>query len=220
MNALETLVLRYIGENVSNPDVFSDITPIRDSINDAVQELQALTGGVTDQFVIPLVEDKTFYRLSFQHGHFGWIQDAWLVNNKRRLGQTDRYRLDYLDPRWMKSTGTPESYFQVGLDVIGVYPKPSASSDVVELKCVVIPSRYEDDIDRVKLRETYKWAVVHYAVSEYYASRGAAKEARHHMAQYMQALGLKNNYFIAPERHWRLESEKDPWPTETQRRPF
>lgn len=220
MNALETQILRYIGEDTINPDVFSDITQIRDSINDAVQEINALTGSVTDQFVIPLVSDQTFYRISFEHGHFGWTQDAWLVNLQRRLRQTDRFQLDFIDPRWMNSTGTPEAYFQTGLDVVGVYPKPSASSDALELKCVVIPGRYTEDVDRVKLRETYKHAVVHYAVSEYYASRGAANEAKSHMAKYMQSVGLVNSYFIAPENAWRLRSAKDPWPTETERRPF
>lgn len=220
MNSLERHVLRYIGENIASPDAFSDITPVRDSINDAVEEISALTGAVTDQFVIPLVAEKTFYRISFEHGYFGWVQDAWLVNNKRRMRHTDRYQLDHINPRWMISTGTPEAYFQIGLDVIGVHPKPSASSDVIELKCVVIPGRYTDDVDRVKIRDTYKWSVIHYAVSEYYASRGAADEAKTHMAKYMKSLGLINNYFIAPENSWRLRADKDPWPTDTTRRPF
>ena len=49
MNAVETKVLELIGESTTSPDVFVDtaagMAPIRDSINDAIQEITILTGG-------------------------------------------------------------------------------------------------------------------------------------------------------------------------------
>lgn len=224
MNNLERLVLRQIGENVSNPDVFTDdsagMSQIRNSINDAVQEVAMLTGGIKQTYLIPLQSGVAFYRIWFKSDFFAWVTDAWLVNNRRRLSQTDRYRLEKQHAHWLKHEGTPEAYMQVGLDVVGVYPKPSASSDVLEVTCVIIPERYERDTQRVRMRDAHKWAVVHHAVAEYYASRGDAKSAVNHLEQYADALGLRRFHGIAPETQYRARTDKEPWPTETSRRPW
>ena len=192
MNSLEKQVLRYIGENVASPDVFTDGTgmqPIRDSLNEAIQEIQMLTGGYTETFFLPLVSGKTFYRLSFIRGHYAWVEHAFLTTQKRKLVQTGLPTLDQYDPRWMVHTGTPDYYFQVGLDVIGVAPRPSASTDVLQLKLAVIPGAYEYDNERIKLKRSYHRAAVHYAVGEYYAGRGDAARAQAHLAAYLDRLG-------------------------------
>ena len=222
MNEIEKLILRQIGEDVSNPDVFTEnnIAQIRDSINDCVEEISAIKGSYTQQFTIPLVSNKNFYRVSFETGYFGWVIDAWLVSIKRRLYQSDRFKLDYIDPRWLMRSGSPESYMQIGSDVIGIYPKPSSSSDVIECKCVVLPKGYTTDIDRIKVRNEWKYAIVHYAVSEFYASRGSASEANMHFSRYTDSVGLLHNYFLSPERKLQLQANKDPWPTDGERKPW
>jgi hypothetical protein len=198
MNALETKVLELIGEDPDNPDVFTDddegMAPIRDSLNDAVQEIVMLTGSHKRQYFIPLRGDMQFYRLRLLNGELGWVTDAWLVNQKTRLEQTDLLRITAHNPRWMTPTGSPEQYLPVGQDLVGFYPKPASDSDVVELTVVEIPSAYASGRDRVKLREAFKYATVNYAVSEYWASRGDAGEAQKHMALYMDALGLRAEY--------------------------
>jgi len=197
MNKIEQQVLNLIGENLTSPDVFKDndddLAPIRDSVNDAIQEIAMFSGGFTQKFHIPLVADKTFYRITFKHGYMGWVQDAWLVNQKRRLTQTGLSKL-IIDPRWYTYTGTPEEYFIIGLDVLGFKPKPSASSDVIELTCVVIPEKYLTDKDRLKVRDTFQWSVINYAVSEYWAGRGDAKEAGKHIGMYLDNMGIKSIY--------------------------
>jgi hypothetical protein len=91
---------------------------------------------------------------------------------------------------WMGFTGTPSLYMQIGIDVIGFYPRPSSSSDVVELTCAVIPDRYATSTDRIKLPSDYKKAVVHHAVSDYWASRGEVMEASKHFKIYADHVGL------------------------------
>lgn len=212
MNKIEQQVLNLIGENISSPDVFKDndvdMAPVRDSVSDAIQEIAMLHGGFTQKFHIPLVADKTFYRITFKQGFMGWVQDAWLVTQKRRLVQSDLGKLNYSDPRWYTYTGTPEEYLQVGMDVIGFKPKPSASSDVIELTCVVIPERYLTDKDRLKVRDTFQWAVINYAVSEYWAGRGDAKEAVRHYGLYMDNLGVKGLYNKSPDQMHTLQTQK------------
>lgn len=219
MNALEGKVLELIGEDPDSPDVFTDddegIKPIRTSINDAIAEIVMLTGSYKRQYFLPLRQGMGFYRLRPRDGHLGWITDVWSVTQQRRLEQTDLIRLANHDPRWMIHSANPEAYLLVGEDVMGVYPKPSGSSDVLELTVVEIPAAYTSDKDRVKLRDAFQFGVVHYAVSEFWASRGDAVEAQKHMQMYLDALGLGQLYSQQTESVRSMRTHKEPWPTVT-----
>lgn len=201
MNDLETLVLQTIGEDTASPDVFtpSNITPIRDSINDAIEEISMMTGASKTTYRIPLRVGQTFYRFKFKKDRFAYITDAWLWSQKWRLEQTDFFKLKAEDPRWMTKKGRVERYFQIGTDIVGFDASPSGN-DVVELKCVSIPTRYTADTDRIKVRDSFKWAVVHYATSEYYATRGDKNEAMVHIGKYLEALGIQNAYQDAGDK--------------------
>ncbi len=207
-NALEKQVLRIIGENVTTPDVFANIQPVRDAVNDAIQETIMLLGGYRERFAIPMVADKTFYRLTLQNGDMGWVESCWMMNRKHPLNQTDLILLNRNDPRWLTRKGLPEEYFPVGHDVIGLSPKPTASSDVLEVDMVVIPSPYTDDDYRIKLRDEFRWGVVNFAVSEYYAGVGDAKRASDHFTAYANVLGLRKIYPAANERILQSDTAK------------
>lgn len=219
MNSLETQVLELIGEDTSSPDVFTDtstgMAPIRDSLNDAIQEITLVTGSYKRHYYIPLRSSKTFYRMRFRDDHFGWITDAWLVNQKRRLEQTDLIRLNQFNPRWMENTGSPEGYLQIGQDVFGTWPTSSADNDLVDLTCVMVPNRYTEDTDRIKIRTEFQTAAVHYALSEFYAGRGDAKTAIYHWDLYLEKLGIQKEYPVAAERLPSFNTNKEPWPTST-----
>lgn len=219
MNALETKVLELIGEDPDSPDVFTDddegMAPIRDSINDAIAEITMLTGAFKRQYFLPLRSGVGFYRLRPHNGSVGWITDVWSVTQQYRLEQTDLIRLTAHDPRWMIPSSNPEAYLPLGRDIIGLYPKPSGSSDVLEITIVEIPYAYESDRDRVKLRQSFQYATINYAVAEYWASRGDAGEATKHMQMYMDALGLKQQYVQQSEALRSFGTNKEPWPTAT-----
>ena len=203
-NNIETHVLEMIGENTSSPDVFTDtdegIEQIRDSIADAIEEITMLTGSYKVVYRMPLIENESFYRLRLTNGSIGWITDAWLVNEKYRLTQTDETKLSNQNPRWMVNTGSPREYFQIGKDVVGVYPRSTSTSNILELTMVVIPARYSSGNDRLFLRDAFKWGTVHYAVSEYYASRGDVPSAMDHFKSYMTHVGIQSLYPKSAER--------------------
>lgn len=207
MNRLERRVLSLIGEDADNPDAFSDITPVRDSINDAIQEIIAVTGGAKVDYKLSLA-NQTFYRLKLSQGYFGWVTDAWLVNERRRLTHTDFIQLKAEDPRWLIHNATPIKYMQVGANVIGFYPRPTGG--FVDLTIVRIPKAYTSDVDRIMLREAYERSVVHYAVSEYWASRGDAQEAMTHINQYLSILGVREQYNVPAEFIRTNRTEKAP----------
>lgn len=209
MNQLEKQVLYIIGENVDSPDVFTDdstgMAQIRDSINDAIQEICAVTGSVNRTYYVP-IESSTFYRIKLEKNQVAWITDAFLVNKGIRLKQTDYQKLFALDPRWLEVTGTPFEYLHIGTDVVGLYPRPTDTSEMLELRLVIIPGRYTLDSDRVFVRKNFQWATVHYAVSEYWASRGDAKEAVKYFQRYLQDLGMQQ-YYPLSDRSYRFRTD-------------
>lgn len=212
MNALERRVLDRIGEDTSSPDVFTegseDFDQIRGSINDAIEEISIVTGGVTRKYYLPLEEGQTFYRIKLENNSFGWVKDAWLYGQDRRLVHTDLVRLNKHDPRWMITRSTPDSYLQIGLDIIGFYPRSGSDSDVVELTLVIIPEAISDDDDKINLRDIFERATVHYAVSEYWASRGNAGEAIVHYKRYLKLLGLYDETPSLNDRIFQYKTDK------------
>ena len=217
MNSLETQVLQLIGENTTSPDVFLDtdagLEPVRDSLNAAIEEISMLTGMYEERYLIPLYQEQAYYRVDFSRGVFAYVIDGWLYNQNRRLVATSLPKLEASSGRWMIQTGTPTNYFMLGMDVIGVYPRPSGSSDTVELNCAVIPDRYTTSTDRIKLRDDFQKATIHYAVSEYWASRGDAAEARRHFRIYAKHVGITGQYPDSAERNYgfrRTDNENSP----------
>jgi hypothetical protein len=212
MNSLETEVLELIGESTTSPDVFTDdatgMAQIRDSLNDAIEEISMLSGSVSRTYPMLLRSGQAFYRMDFKAGRFAWVTDAWLISPKRRLEQTDLIKVTAHNPRWLKNSGNPNAYGQIGPDVFFVWPCPSAEL-ICELNCVVIPERYVEDYDRVRLRSMFHHAAVRFAVGEYYASRGDAQQAVYHHNKYiegMQAMGL---YPKSYERPYYFRTEKN-----------
>ena len=219
MNSLERQVLELIGENPNSPDVFLDtdvgLEPIRDYLSDAIQEVVMLTGSHKRQYFLPLRKEQGFYRMSPSNGMFGWVTDAWLINKSYRLEQTGILKLLHHDPNWMVTSADPRAYFQIGADVIAVYPKPSASSDALELTVVEIPDPYENSDSRIKIKKDFHYAVVHFAVAEYWASRGDALEARKHWGLYLDVLGLRQQFDQSPHFPRNLKTNKEPFPQVT-----
>lgn len=214
MNTIETHTLELIGENPDAPDVFTEgdgMKPIRDSINDAIEEISMLTGCYSEQYPMALRQDRNFYRLSFSIGAVGWITGIWLAGQKRRLEQTDLIKLTRYNPRWLYSSGPPLSYFQIGLTYLGIWPAPASDTDILEISAVVIPDRYSEGTDRIKLRRNWEWAAAHYAAGEYFASRGDAKTAIYHHNSYLQKTGVSVKYPSASEHMYAAQSNKEPW---------
>lgn len=207
MNDLETHVLRLIGENVSSPDVFTDtatgIAQIRDSLNDAIQELCMVTGSYRRTYHLTLMANRQFYRLAPQNDYLGYIVGCWDRHLKRRLERTDPLSLSNADGWWMKRTGLPLKYMQLGLTHVGIYMAPSAKGVVLELDCVMVPKAYTEDEAPIKLRNNFQRAAVYLAVSEFYASRGDAPRATEYLNRYLETAGLMQLRPQMAERQYR-----------------
>lgn len=220
MNIIETHVLELIGEDPDSPDVFTEgsdsFEQIQGSINDAIEEICMVTGSYKEEYYLPLKESKSFYRIASTRGEFAWFTDVWLTSVKRRLEQTDVVRLNNFNPRWLENIGTPEAYFPIGTNYIGLWPKPSADTGVLQITMTMIPNRYEDSAGRIKLRKDFQWASAHLAVSEYWASRGDANAAMYHFGEYLSRVGIQSEYPMTNEKLRFAQTEKQPWPASTR----
>jgi hypothetical protein len=79
---------------------------------------------------------------------------------------------------------------------------------VLELDAIVVPSRYTEDDERIRLRDQFQWAATHYAVSEWWAAHGDAKQALDYWKRYLKTLGIQYRYPEANERPWAAKPGK------------
>jgi hypothetical protein len=220
MNDLEKQTLRLIGEDPEAPDIYTDdsegLADIRESLNDCIEEIAMLTGAVKRTYTIVLRTSQAFYRFAFSRDQFARITDVWLPVYRRRLEQTDIYRLNRFNPRWMQNIGTPQSYFPIGNDSVGFWPAPGGDDMTVEITAVVIPERYKEEVDRIKMREAWQDVAVHYGCGEYFAMRGDVKHAQYDLQHYSEFLNSFIGYPIAGDARPMLKTKKEPWPRSTE----
>ena len=213
MNKLEKQVLMMIGEDPTNPDVFTDdaigMTQIRESISDGIAEVLMLTGGWTETFRIPLVQDQTFYKIELENSDVGWFQSVRNVDTEVALTQSSLIALNSFDPLWMRYTGPPTQYLPIGTNTLAICPKSSSSTGVLECHIAAIPKRYKTDADRIKLKKIYERSVVDYAVSEFYASRGSARDAAEHLQRFAISVGLQKVYGADTGRTYQYSINKE-----------
>ncbi len=215
MNALETDVLNAIGESLTAPDVYSDLTPVRDSINAAIQEVCLASGSYTRVYHLPLYAGRFFYRMEWAVDHFAWVVECWNRRQRNKLVQTDISTLALQDPWFLKNVGPPNRYAQIGWKYLGFDRAPSAHGDTLEITCAVIPKAYTTDSDPIKLRPVFRQAATQYAVSEFFASRGDATRAGEWLAKYLETAGMAAMKPMMPERTFQVGKGRPEWGVST-----
>jgi len=205
MNALESHVLRLIAENVDSPDVFTDtsegLAPIRDSVNDAVEELCMVMGHYRRRYLMVCHEERAVYRLSPQNDEMGWVIGVWDRERKYHLTQTSMGNLAAHDPNFLGSDGIPDWWWQMGYEYIGLFPRPASKGRVLELDMIAVPKRYQHGQTPIRLKEQWQQAAVFRATSEFYASRGDANRAGEWFTRYLETAQIMG---LHPEQSERM----------------
>lgn len=201
MNLLEAQVMRLIAEDMDNPDVFTDtsegLSPIRDSLNDAIEELCMVIGHYRRRYLMVTQESRGLYRLSPQADQAGWVISIWDRARKKQLIQTDLATIASRDDNFLGQEGQPEEWWQMGIGYLGLYPRPASKGTVLELNCISVPLRYDYGQSPIRLRDQWQSAAVYRAVSEFYASRGDANRGAEYFNRYLemaQLMGLQPYY--------------------------
>jgi hypothetical protein len=207
VNAIEREILIRIGENPDSPDVFiegsEDMNMVRQSINDAIQEICMLSGAYRRTYLLPLRQGAQFYRMSWGLDYVGYVYQVWDRSRKWKLTSTDMLKLAAEDQLWLHRVGLPLEYFHIGWDMLGIYMKPGGDGVVLEVECVAIPADYTSSTSPVKIRNQFFHALTEFAVCEYYASRGDAKRATYHFTNYAEVVDTAKNKQEAPEQQFR-----------------
>lgn len=195
MNAIETYVLEQIGENTSSPDVFvegsEDLAFLRRAIHDGITETCIATGAYQSTYLLYLRAGRNFYRLRQTRDVMLYPVEVLDRSNSRKLFQTSFAELASFG-EWMQDTGYPTHYWQVSHDVIGIWRAPSDSGRVLELRCISVPKEYDAEKgEEPRLRDQFQKAVAHYALSEYYASRGDAGRGTENYKAFLELAGLQ-----------------------------
>src|SRR5574343_1360845 len=217
MNDLERHVLRLIGENVTSPDVFTDstagLTQIRDSLNDAIQELCMVSGAYRRPYPLSLVADRQWYHLNPQHDYVVYVYSAWDAGRQYRLEPMGIWEACETAGDWADQTGPAERFVRVGFDMIGVVYIPTETGRVLELDCVCVPKPYTDSTYPIRLRNNCERAAVYRAVAEFFASRGDAKRALEYDERYYDVAQImmlspkyhEQYYYPKMDREWQSQ---------------
>jgi hypothetical protein len=216
MNSIETQVLRLIGENITTPDVFADtdegMALIRDSVNQAIQEITMVTGSYTKVYHLHLFEGRQFYRVSSFTDYLIYPVLVWDREQKLKLRQTDLIRASNDDHYWMQNEGPPKEYMILGHDHLGIIHVPSQDGRILEMTWVCAPKEYVADTDPIKLREVFQRATAYYSVGEYYASRGDASRATEWNKKYLETASLGWMIPQPAERQFQVDGgRRDGW---------
>lgn len=204
MNDLEMEVLRIIGEDPDSPDVYTsnNITQIRDSISDAVEELAVVGAFLKKTFRMPLFNGVNFYKIGFTYSQFVCVTSVYLPDKERLLEQSSVSAIEQHDPNWLTTNNTPEAYAPIGVDKIVFYPSYGEDGHHAEVECVVLPLRYSNDTQKTGLARDLESAPVNYAVAEFYASIGMLDRAARYQPLYESALEKYGRKHMIPDRRW------------------
>ena len=226
MKDIEKKVSALVGEDIISPDLFSSssITPIRDSVNDAIQEVCMLTKSYTRTFHVNTQAGQYVYNIGMNRDHFGYVLQAWNRSLDWQLERTDVKSLMISDPGWFEGgdtgrTGNQYKYFQVGFDQVGFWYIPSSSGLVIELKVLAIPQAYTDDDDPIRMRTQWEDAIVNYAVSEQFAARGDSDRAGEYYSDYLEQMNIIDMHPEHADRAYMVANHGSrPWAQRMQRR--
>ena len=208
MKDIEKKVLRLIGENPTNPDVFSDITFIRESINDAIEEVMFLTDSKDKVVMLPLYGNQNFYRIDMENEQFVCVKSVYLPSHDLILEQSSIWSVEKYDYRWLQTRNSPHTYFILGKNYLGIYPCFESDGYRLELRVMTLPKRYTNDDNKLKVKSDFQTALSNYAAGEYFLSRGDAEKALHNFALYGKFTGQYGIKSKIGDRSFSLKSQK------------
>ncbi len=208
MNSIENRILRAIGEDPSSPDVFtsSNLTPIRDSVNDAMEELCTLSDSIVNVYKLPLIADTNLYKMEWAGNQLCYVASVLLPETQKQLRATTLSAVEKYDRRWMSTVGTPTMFFPLGVDLLGLYPMYSDEGYYADIRCVVLPNRYETSTEPIQIRGDWEDAVVNYAVAEYFLGVGDLEKSIRWFSEYSKYAGKFGFRTTMPDR-WVTKGE-------------
>lgn len=148
MNRLEIKerILSAISDNVDSPTFFTD-EQLNDLIDEAAEFVAAEVRSVRKSTFLPLRAATTFYSIRHLANDIMLPYRIWSHANTSRLSVTSMEELDQFQQRWQDTGATPECWFPVSWDLIGVFPRPIASGGTLRIDYFAWPEALGSDTD-------------------------------------------------------------------------
>lgn len=158
---IQERILEAINDDPDDPVFFSE-DQLMNLVNEANQILCEDAMAIHRTALIPLRPGIRFiYTPSIAPDLMAPVR-LWNHNTSRKLTAFSMEELDALQERWSRATRTPEVWFPVSWDIIGIYPTPTASGGVLRIDYMAWPRDLTDDTDRPELPEASHDALVLY----------------------------------------------------------
>lgn len=147
LSEIKQRILHNINDQVDNPVFFTD-TQLDALVNEGAEFVVAETRMVRRSTWLPLRGSNTFYSLQTVADDVLLPYRIWSNANSSRLTVTSMEELDQFQQRWQDTAATPEMWFPVSWDLIGVYPRPSSSGGILRIDYFAWPTSLAVDEDR------------------------------------------------------------------------
>ena len=193
LEQVRAMVMDVVGDDSVNPTYWtpSTITELDEWILDALEEWVVLTGAYTEEIAIPLFADRKHYQLDpARGGQMLWIKHLLVSPEMWSLKGTSPAKLSREDYTWMTRTGTPRSFYPVGLGVIRIIPYPSEDGQVLEGTIVCVPASYNLASELVDIRDDSVSFIIDYVASLLLLSTKRLDKAKVFLRRYIEIGGL------------------------------
>ena len=143
---IRTRALTLLNDDPTAP-IFWSLAEANQLLEEAQEVLAEETEALTRVLYVPERAGCMFYSLEALQGRVMTPWRLWTRNRQHRLWPTSMTELDGHYERWLTVTGEPEWWFLLSWDVIGVWPAPTTGGGIMELDCLVWPTKVQDDTD-------------------------------------------------------------------------
>ena len=190
---LRQMVMDIVGEDSAAPTYWtsSNQAELDEWINDGFEQVCLVTGQYTEEFILPLFANKAWYRVDpGKGGQFLWIKHLRVWPEGYELGGADPTKLAREDYNWMTRTGTPRTFFPVGVNTIRIIPFPSTDGQSLEGTCVCLPPSLSVNDEVLDIDDSLIRPVLDYAAGMTLMSLRRLDKAVEFFKSYAVGLGL------------------------------
>ena len=158
---IERRVLEAINDDPDTP-VFFDNDQLARLVDEANEMLAEDTGAIRRTAILALREGVGYISTTAIDPDFMAPIRIWNHGLNQRLICLSMTEMDGLNVSWQTVTGTPEVWFPVSWDMLGIYPRPATAGSVLRIDYQAWPRGLMDGSDRSELPEATHDALVLY----------------------------------------------------------
>lgn len=143
---IKNRILSSINDKVDDPVFFTD-AQLTALINEGAELIAGETRAVRRSTFLPLRAGESFYGLRALANDVMLPYRVWSHSNNSRLVVTSMEELDQFQQRWQDTPATPEMWFPVSWDLIGLYPRPAQAGGTLRVDYFAWPTSLVVDSD-------------------------------------------------------------------------